>query len=80
MATLTIKNVPEELHKRLKENAARYRRSINSEAITCLETVLEGKRMDPREFMARVDARRKRMPEMYITDEFLRVAKDEGRL
>ena len=80
MGTLTIKNVPEKLHKRLKESAAQHRRSINSEAITCLESVLEGKRVDPREFLARVDARRKRMPRMYITDEFLRAAKNEGRL
>jgi plasmid stability protein len=79
MATLTIKNVPEELHKRLKENAVRNRRSINSEAITCLEAVLQGKRMDPREFLAHVDARRKRTPGMYITEEFLRAAKDAGR-
>ena len=37
MATLTLKNVPEKLHKRLKESAAQHRRSINSEAICCLE-------------------------------------------
>ena len=80
MATLTIKNVPEKLHKRLKESAAQHRRSINSEAITCLESVLVGNRVDPREFLARVDARRKRMPRVYLTEEFLRDAKNEGRL
>ena len=37
MATLTIKNVPEKLHKRLKESAAQHRRSINSEAILALK-------------------------------------------
>lgn len=80
MATLTIKNLPETLHKRLKESAVQHRRSINSEAITCLESVLVGKRMDPREFLARVDARRKRMPRVYFTEEFLREAKNAGRL
>ena len=79
MATLTIKNVPQKLHKRLKESAALHRRSLNSEAISCLETVLVGKRVDPQEFLARVDALRKRMPRMYLTDEFLRAAKNEGR-
>jgi plasmid stability protein len=79
MATLTIKNVPDDLHKRLKESAAQHRRSINSEAITCLENALVGKRLDPREFLARVDARRKRMPRAYLTEEFLRAAKNEGR-
>ena len=80
MATLTIKNVPEKLHKRLKESAAQHRRSINSEAITCLESVLVGKSVDPKEFLAHVDARRKRMPGIYLTEEFLRDAKNEGRL
>ncbi|HTS71519.1 MAG TPA: Arc family DNA-binding protein [Terriglobia bacterium] len=79
MATLTIKNVPEELHQRLKERAAEHRRSLNSEAISCLETVLVRKRVDPQEFLARVDALRKRMPRMYLTEEFLRAAKNAGR-
>ena len=79
MATLTIKNVPEKLHKRLKENAALHRRSLNSEAIFCLEKVLVATRMDPKEFLAQVDAMRKRMPFVNLTEEFLRAAKNEGR-
>jgi len=79
MASLTIKNLPEELHKRLKENAAQHRRSINSEAISCLEKVLGAHRVDPREFLAEVDAMRKRMPYVNLTEEFLRAAKNEGR-
>ena len=79
MATLTLKNVPEKLHKRLKESAAQHRRSINSEAITCLERVLTSQRVDPKEFLAEVDAMRERMPKAYITEEFLRAAKNEGR-
>jgi plasmid stability protein len=79
MATLTIKNVPEKLHKRLKESAAQHRRSINSEAISCLEKVLGAHRVDPREFLAEVDAMRKRMPYVNLTEEFLRAAKNEGR-
>ena len=37
MPTLTLKGLPEELHERLKEQAARHRRSMNSEALTILE-------------------------------------------
>jgi plasmid stability protein len=33
MATLTIRNVPDELHARLKERARRNRRSLNQEVI-----------------------------------------------
>jgi len=79
MATLTIKNIPERLLKRLKESAAQHRRSINSEAICCLERVLGVHRADPKEFLAEVDAARKRMPYVNLTEEFLRVAKNEGR-
>jgi plasmid stability protein len=79
MATLTIKNVPDELHKRLKESAAQHRRSINSEAISCLERVLGAHRVDPKKFLAEVDAMRRRMPYVNLTEEFLRAAKHEGR-
>ena len=36
MATLTIKNIPDRLRKRRKESATEHRRSINSEATSCL--------------------------------------------
>lgn len=38
--SLTIKNIPEAVYTQLREAAARNRRSLNSEAIVCLETVL----------------------------------------
>ncbi len=37
MLTLTLKNIPRELHTRLKESAERNRRSLNSEILTRLE-------------------------------------------
>ena len=33
MATLTIRNLPDEVHARLKEQAKRHRRSLNQEVI-----------------------------------------------
>jgi len=62
MATLTIKNIPEGLRERLKESAAQHRRSINGEAISCLEKVLVGNRLDPEDFLAQVRSLRARMP------------------
>jgi plasmid stability protein len=79
MATLTIKNIPEKVRKRLRESAAEHRRSVNSEVIACLEKALISTRVDPGEFLARVDALRKRMPRIYLTEELLRAAKNEGR-
>ena len=37
MPTLTIRNVPENLHRRLKERARAHRRSLNAEALTMLD-------------------------------------------
>jgi plasmid stability protein len=37
MATLTLRNVPDDLVARLKERAKRHRRSLNSETIAALE-------------------------------------------
>ena len=38
--TLTLKNIPDEIYVRLKAAAESHRRSLNSEAIVCLESVL----------------------------------------
>ncbi len=41
MATLTIRNVPDRIHERLKARAERNRRSLNSEAVLLLEQAIE---------------------------------------
>lgn len=51
--TLTLKNIPDEVYERLKMAAEMHRRSLNSEAIVCLETVLAPSRMAPDERLAR---------------------------
>lgn len=79
MATLTIKNIPEELRARLRESASEHRRSMNSEAISCLESVLVGSQVDPHEFLAQVRALRGRMPRLRITDKGLHAARNKGR-
>ena len=38
--TLTLKNIPDDVYTRLKLSAELHRRSLNSEAIVCLEAVL----------------------------------------
>lgn len=37
MASLLIKNLPDEIHQRLKAQAERHHRSLNKEVITLLE-------------------------------------------
>lgn len=51
--TLTLKNIPDEVYEQLKAAAERHRRSLNSEAIVCLETVLTPSKVPPGERLAR---------------------------
>jgi plasmid stability protein len=51
--TLTLKNIPAELYQRLKASAAAHRRSLNGEAIVCLESVLTPGPIDVAERLAR---------------------------
>ena len=46
MLTLTLKNIPEELHARLKESAGKNRRSLNSEILTRLERDIAAPKVD----------------------------------
>jgi antitoxin FitA len=80
MATLTIKNIPDELYEQLKQSAARHRRSVNSEVIVCLEKVLGSSFIDPATLLASIRALRKTVSTVFVTEEDLQAAKDEGRL
>jgi plasmid stability protein len=56
--TLTLKNIPDEVYERLKQAAEMHRRSLNSEAIVCLESVLVPTKVTPGERLARARALR----------------------
>lgn len=60
--TLTLKNIPDEVYLRLKASAETHRRSLNSEAIVCLEAVLLPGRVTPSERLARARAFRSALP------------------
>jgi plasmid stability protein len=79
MATLTIKNVPEVLVRRLKAQATSRRRSLNSEVITCLEALTQAVPLDPEGLLARVRAVRRTPIRGRLTDRTLSRLKSEGR-
>jgi plasmid stability protein len=56
----TIKNMPEALHKAIKDRARANRRSINSEILERLETSLTPERLDPESFIDQVRLIRRR--------------------
>lgn len=51
--TLTLKNIPDDVYERLKLAAGLHRRSLNSEAIVCLEAMLVPPRVAPGERIER---------------------------
>ena len=42
MASLVIKNLPDDLHQQLKQRAQRHHRSLNKELIAILEREIQG--------------------------------------
>ena len=54
--TLTLKNIPDEVYDRLKLSAETHRRSMNSEAIVCLEAALLPNKLASTERLARARA------------------------
>ena len=79
MATLTIKNLPDEIYAALKQTAKKHRRSINSEAIVRLEHGIKNVEPDPETIIERIRKNRVKLKGMKLTDEFLGYAKNEGR-
>ena len=79
MATLTIKNIPEPLVKRLKKQAAAHRRSLNFEVISYLEQMAQSIPVDADALLARVRAIRRTPKGIRLTDRLLHELKVAGR-
>ena len=62
MPTLTLKNIPPELHARLKASAERNRRSLNSEILARLESSGARTPSDPEAYSADLRAFTSAMP------------------
>ncbi|HEX8210992.1 MAG TPA: hypothetical protein VF584_12530 [Longimicrobium sp.] len=78
MATLILE-LSKNLHEELTFSAARHRRSIEREAIACLERALGSSSMDVGETLARARQTRERAGQVYVTDDALRSARDDRR-
>lgn len=76
---MTLKNIPDEIYERLKLSAEVHRRSLNSEAIVCLESVLLPGRLPPSERLARIRALRNKLPKVKFKPQDIDVLKREGR-
>ncbi|MFT4256255.1 MAG: hypothetical protein QM599_04760 [Pseudoxanthomonas sp.] len=77
--TLTLKNIPDDVYGRLKTAAEMHRRSLNSEAIVCLETVLVPGKTTPGERLARARKLRAELGAARFDTEEIETFKRQGR-
>ena len=77
--TLTLKNIPDDVYARLKASAEVHRRSMNSEALVCLEAMLLPSRVPPAERLARARALRDSLPQGKFRARDIDAMKRDGR-
>lgn len=77
--TLTLKNIPDELYERLKEAAREHRRSLNSEVLVRLESMLLPQKISVDERLARARQLRKALPGVVFNAEDIANLRQEGR-
>ncbi len=79
MATLTLKNFPDDLYAQLKARALEHRRSLNREAILCLEEALGDRQKAAVQTLAGLKRARQRLTRVHLTDKALAAARSDGR-
>jgi len=79
MANITVKNIPDELYRNLKQVAALNHRSLNNEIIVCIEKAIRSKRIDKTQFLDRIQKLRKEIKLPRLNDDKLNKIKNEGR-
>lgn len=77
MATITLKNIPEDLHQRLRESAARHHRSLNREIIAQLEASLTERSRETDELLAELEALHCKLP--MVDHGLVDALKQQGR-
>ena len=78
MATITIKNIPDELHDALKKKASMQHRSLNSEIIACLEASIRSLPVDLESFLHKTQVLREQVSGR-LSNRDLKELKNEGR-
>ena len=78
MATITIKNIPPDIHRELKLKASLHHRSLNNEIISSLEKALGWEKLSKDDLL--IDAGRMRAKfKLGIKDKEINQLKDSGR-
>jgi plasmid stability protein len=78
MSTVTVKDLPEKLHRQLKARALQHHRSLNSEIIALLEAATAPQKLDPDALLARAASLRSNVAGR-LTDSDLATLRNAGR-
>lgn len=78
MASVTVKDLPEKLHRQLKARALQNRRSLNREIIAVLEAAAAPHKVDPDVLLSRAASLRRRIGGR-LTDSDLAALRQAGR-
>ena len=79
MASLTIKNIPDDLYEHLKQAANAHHRSVNSELIVCLEKALMPTKVTGNELKDAAKLLRDKVASQHIDADEINAAKNQGR-
>ncbi len=79
MPAITLKNIPTNLYKSLKESAKIHHRSLNGEAIACLEKSVGATKLTPKDTLDRIIRIRNQESTLKLTEKILKEAKETGR-
>lgn len=78
MVTITLKDIPPAVHRALKARAKQRGRSLNREALACLESAVAPRKVDVPAMLADIRRLRESLPGK-LTDRLILAAKNEGR-
>jgi plasmid stability protein len=75
---ITLKDIPPLVHAALKQRAKEHGRSLNKEALICLEMMVAPARMNINELLADIRSHRASLPGR-LNDRLIQTAKAQGR-
>ncbi len=78
MPSITVKNIPEEIYDRVREQAKAHHRSINSEIIACLEQTVKPQQVSPDDILQEARRLRKKAKGSLSSEE-IESAINQGR-
>ena len=78
MKTITLKGIPQPVHAALKKRAKMHGRSLNKEALACLEMVVAPARVNIHVLLHDIRNHRASLPG-HMNDQLIEMATAEGR-